>query len=154
MNKAYILIDTSVMLEILNVPGKAQKHDTVMDEFKNKVDADCSFFIPLATILETGNHIAQNGDGRQRLECAKKFVELIEKSLDGESPFQVLRFFDQAGLREWLQEFPDSANREESFGDLSIRKDLDRLHELKPREDIFIWTLDGHLDSYSIKGER
>ena len=154
MDKAYILIDTSVMLEILNVPGKAQVHDTVMDEFKKKADAGCSFFIPLATILESGNHIAQNGDGRQRLSCAKNFVELIEKSLDGESPFMLLKFFDQDDLRKWLQEFPVSASRKESFGDFSIQKDLVRLHELSPREDISIWTLDGHLNSYSIKGER
>ena len=154
MNKAYILIDTSVMLEILDVPGKAHDHGTIMNEFKEKADADCSFFIPLATILETGNHIAQNGDGRQRLDSAIKFVKLIEKSIEGESPFKVLKFFDQGELRNWLQEFPESAKRKESFGDLSIRKDLDRLHELKPREDIFIWTLDGHLDAYSIKGER
>ncbi len=28
----------------------------------------------MATILETGNHIAQNGDGNQRRICAEKFV--------------------------------------------------------------------------------
>ena len=150
----YILIDTSVMLEILNVPNKAGKHITIMDEFRKKAKAGVTFFIPLATILETGNHIAQNGDGRQRLACAENFVDLVEKSLDGESPFKVLQFFDQEELRKWLQDFPASANRGESFGDLSIQKDLTRLHELKPREDISIWTLDGHLDSYSVNGER
>ena len=66
----------------------------------------------------------------------------------------LLKFFDQDDLRKWLQEFPVSASRKESFGDFSIQKDLVRLHELSPREDISIWTLDGHLNSYSIKGER
>ena len=153
MGMGYVLIDTSVMLEILNVPKKANDHDAIMAEFKKKVDAGGTFFIPLATIMETGNHIAQNGNGRQRLACARHFVNLVEKSLDGESPFMVLKFFDQKELRKLLQDFPASANRQESFGDLSIQKDLERLHELKPREDISIWTLDGHLDSYSLKGD-
>jgi len=150
----YILLDTSIMLEILNVPNKASDHDTIMAQFKEKTVAGVTFFIPLATILETGNHVAQNGDGRQRFACAQNFVVLVEKSLDGESPFKVLQFFNQGELRKWLQDFPASANRGESFGDLSIQNDLNRLHELKPREDISIWTLDGHLDSYSIKGAR
>lgn len=154
MKKEYILIDTSVLLEILNVPHKANIHDKVMSEFKEKADAGCSFFIPLATILETGNHIAQNGDGRQRLDCAENFVKLVEKTLDGESPFMVLNFFEQNDLRKWLRDFPSSANRAESLGDLLIQKDMNRLHELNPRESISIWTLDGHLDAYSISGER
>ena len=154
MDRGYILIDTSVMLEILNVPDKSNVHDDVIAEFKKKADAGCSFFIPLATIVETGNHIAQNGDGNQRLECARNFVKLIEKSLDGYAPFKILRFFNQDELRGWLQEFPDSAMRGKSFGDFSIQKDLARLHELNPREDISIWALDGHLDSYSLTGEQ
>ena len=60
----YILIDTSVMLEILNVPNKARGHDTIMTQFRKKVDAGATFFIPLATILETGNHVAQYVDIR------------------------------------------------------------------------------------------
>lgn len=150
----YILIDTSVMLEILDVPDKASNHDTIIAEFKKKTDAGDIFFIPLATILETGNHIAQSGNGRQRFACAKIFVNLVEKSLEGESPFNLLQFFNHDGLREWLQDFPKSASRGESFGDLSIQKDMNRLHELNPREDIFIWTLDSHLRSYSISGDR
>ena len=154
MDKEYILIDTSVMLVILNVPNRANDYDNIMAQFKKKIDAGCSFFIPLATILETGNHIAQNGDGRQKYICAQRFVKLIEKSLVGITPFKVLQFFTQDDLREWLYEFPNSAKRSESFGDLSIQKDLFRLHEKNPREDISIWTLDGHFDSYSIKGEK
>lgn len=154
MVKKYILIDTSVLLEILNVPDRASNHDDFRAQFEEKIKAGCSFFIPLATILETGNHISQKGDGRQKYECARKFVILIEKSLAGITPFKVLQFFTQNDLREWLQEFPNSAKRGESFGDLSIQKDLFRLHEISPREDISIWTLDGHLKSYSIKGEK
>lgn len=154
MDKEYILIDTSVMVEILNVPQKANNPQKVMAQFIRKSKAGCSFFIPFATILETGNHIAQNGDGRQKYECARHFVDLIEKSLAGITPFRVLQFFTQKDLREWLQEFPNSAKRGESFGDFSIQKDLLRLHELSPREDISIWTLDGHLNSYSLKGEK
>jgi len=154
MDKEYILIDTSVMVEILNVPNKSNNHDTIMSEFKKRAKDGCSFFIPLTTILETGNHIAQNGDGNLRRICANNFVNLVEKSLDGISPFKVLPFFNQEELRKWLKDLPDIAATGQSFGDFSIIKDMEKLHELNPREDISIWALDGHLDSYSIRGDR
>jgi hypothetical protein len=46
----------------------------------------------VATILETGNHIAQNGDGNQRRICAEKFVDQVTQALEGKSPFTPINF--------------------------------------------------------------
>nr|WP_232023833.1 hypothetical protein [Microcystis viridis] len=49
----------------------------ILQELKEKIKAGESLFLPMATILETGNHIAQNGDGNQRRTCAEKFVNQV-----------------------------------------------------------------------------
>ena len=80
---AICLIDTSIFLEILDVPRKATRSEQVIQELKGKIENDEILFLPMATILETGNHIAQNGDGDQRRACALKFVSLVQNAMDG-----------------------------------------------------------------------
>ena len=62
--KAVCLIDTTVFVEILNIPGMAGDNTRILRELEAKIQDHESLFLPMATILETGNHIAQNGDGR------------------------------------------------------------------------------------------
>lgn len=83
---AICLIDTSIFLEILNVPKKANQSESIFQELEEKIKAGESLFLPMATILETGNHIAQNGDGNQRRTCAEKFVNQVTQALEGKSP--------------------------------------------------------------------
>ena len=56
---AIVLLDTSVYLNILDVPGWNQERDTILDEFEIRVGDDDIFLLPMATIWETGNHIAK-----------------------------------------------------------------------------------------------
>lgn len=64
------LIDTSIFTNILNVPGRNQNKADVNHAFREYIDLGCTFILPMATIIETGNHIAQNGDGRLRRDTA------------------------------------------------------------------------------------
>jgi hypothetical protein len=86
---AICLIDTSIFLEILNVPHKASQSELILQELKEKIKAGESLFLPMATILETGNHIAKakKVDGNQRRICAEKFVNQVTQALEGKSPF-------------------------------------------------------------------
>jgi len=70
------LIDTSIFLNLLNVPNCNQNHDSVLQDFQTYIEAGCIFILPMATILETGNHIAQNGDGTIRRKTALRFIAL------------------------------------------------------------------------------
>jgi hypothetical protein len=146
-----VIIDTSILLELLNVPNKANNSEKTWNLFFERKKTGALFFIPLAVIFETGNHIAQNGDGRQRRSCALMFCNFIKKTLEGESPFMLVDFFDKDELACWLNEFPDFSITGKGFGDLSICKDAMKLHEKFPNDKIYIWTLDGHLDSFSIQ---
>ena len=142
------LLDTSVFVEILNVPNMVKQRDTILAELGQKIQNGESLFLPMATIFETGNHIAQNGDGTQRRKCAKDFVEQVQKALDGTSPFTPLKFPVNEDLKQWLAGFPDFAMRESGIGDLSIIHDWKRQCELFPTRHVYIWSLDVHLSAH------
>jgi hypothetical protein len=144
---AICLIDTSIMVEILNVPRKAELHEEVFSELETKIQNKETLFLPMATILETGNHIAQNGNGNQRRNCAQRFVDQVQKALNGESPFKPISFLTEKQLQQWLNEFPKSAMSGSGLGDLSIVHDFNRMCEQNPRRRVYIWSLDGHLSS-------
>jgi len=94
---AICLIDTRIFLNILNVPNRNQDKAQVLDEFKEYIELDVTFILPMATVLETGNHIAQNGDGHLRRKTAQRFCEMVKGALTGKAPWQ-------------LREFPNSQN--------------------------------------------
>lgn len=68
-------IDTSVFLNILNVPGRNEKHREIMQELKDLLGHKNAnvLILPFATIIETGNHIAHCDNGSQRRRAAEKF---------------------------------------------------------------------------------
>lgn len=142
---AVCLIDTSIFAEILDVPAMAHKRDEILEALHQKILAKESLFLPMATILEIGNHIAQNGDGAQRRRCAERFVEQVQKALDGTIPFTPLNFPTRDDMQRWLAGFPDSAMRESGIGDLSIIHDWERQCELHHARRVYIWSLDEHL---------
>ena len=146
--RAICQIDTSIFVEILDVPMRSSNHDHVFSELQEKIKNCDTLFLPMATIIETGNHIAQKGDGRQRRECAIKFVDLVSKAFDARNPFKPISFLEKEQLQQWLCEFPDYAMRGNSLGDLSIIHDFHRLCRQSPRREIYIWSQDSHLLSF------
>ena len=146
------IVDTSVFVEILNVPGKASQSKAILQELRNKIKSDVTLFLPMATILETGNHIAQNGDGNQRRKCAQRFVAKVQDAVDGKSPFTPLRFPEREMLQTWLGSFPDNAMRELGLGDCSIIADWEFLCRVNPTREVYIWSLDKHLSAYHTCG--
>lgn len=70
-------IDTSVFVNIIDVPNMNDQRGTVMKELKEllKNRNKEKMILPFATIIETGNHIAQNGNGQQRRKSADFFAK-------------------------------------------------------------------------------
>lgn len=95
MRKALIL-DTSILCVYLQVPGKETcgPADDSWDGARVKAYIDravqegASLVLPLATIIETGNHIAQARSGRY--EKAQALVDLIERAAEARSPWLAL----------------------------------------------------------------
>ncbi|HEX8437301.1 hypothetical protein [Archangium sp.] len=148
------LIDTSVFCELLAVPNMSRRHKEMVDELADKLKAQETLLLPMTTILETGNHIGQNGDGRQRRQTAERFLAQVGMALQGQSPFVPTPLFSREELAGWLGEFPDWAMRSDSrgkgsgLGDLSIVKAFDRQCELTPFRRVYIWSLDELLARY------
>ncbi len=109
MSGAICLVDTSVLLEILEVPGKCGNRQSILSDLEMKIKDKEVLFLPLATIIETGNHVAQNGNGSQRRKCAAIFVKFVQDALDGTSPFQPIKFIEKEQLREIISIFTDYA---------------------------------------------
>ncbi len=146
--KSVKLIGTSVLCELLEIPGKSNPLDAgkVRTEFGKLVGKDVSFILPLATVLETGNHIAQNGNGNVRRAKAKELADFVAKSLEEASPFLSPPFWQNEDLRAWMVQFPTSAMQGIGLGDVSIKRDLERARERLPSATpVEIWSKDSHL---------
>lgn len=126
----------------------SDEHEELDVLFREKILAKESFMRSQTTILETGNHIGQQGNGRLRRDCAKRFVRLVQDAIGGKNPFTAMSFFEHTEFSTWLEEFPDFANRGVGLGDLTLAKEWERLCELHPRRRVYIWTKDGDLESY------
>lgn len=151
------LIDTSIFLNILNVPNRNNQRDHILKQFDEYIKLDCRFIIPMATVIETGNHIAQNGDGNIRRSVAQFFIQTLEQTFTGDAPFRISEWDSQHEIRKWLIEFPDHVQRNKSatrtgegtsFGDLSIIKEFEKSCSKFPMSEIFIWSLDDDLKAF------
>ncbi len=143
-----VLVDTSVLLNLLNVPGFHQQRDNVYSELERLLDAGTvNLLLPFAAILETGNHIAQLSDGRLRRKFAQGFADQVKQALEGTAPWTPTPAVDLPILALWLEEFPEHAMREVSLGDLTILKEWEAAKERHPRDRVRIWSLDAHLSA-------
>jgi hypothetical protein len=150
------LIDTSVFVIILDVPNRNQDRTSVLKDFKTYAEAGCNFILPMTTILETGNHIAQNGDGTIRRKTAIHFVEQVTAAFNGKAPWSPSQFPDIAEILLWIDRFPDLAGQNKvtdkqegtSFGDLSIIEEFEKSCKRFQMSEVFIWSTDSDLKNY------
>ena len=144
-------IDTSIFTNIVNVPNRNQQRVPIMKELKRMEKSKKDLLIlPFATIIETGNHIAHNGDGNLRRATAKRFSDIIKKTIHDEAPWHYYgRQLTKDDLGKICSDFPEFAMRGEGFGDLSIIQAYECYKNETPGiEMIRIWSLDEHLSSY------
>ena len=80
-------MDTSIVLNLLEIPGKCQDAEKIKLEFKEAVDTREVLILPMATIIESGNHIAHIADGTVRREKAIRFQEFLRKTANQEAPW-------------------------------------------------------------------
>lgn len=85
-----VLLDTSVYLNVLDVPGFNQRRDDVLNAFAGRVQNSDYFLLPMATIWETGDHIADLTDGHRRRHFAQVLVEQVRAAFNNEAPYDEL----------------------------------------------------------------
>ena len=154
---AIVLLDTSVYLNVLDVPGFDQYRQTVIDDFEKGIHQDDHFLLPLATVWETGNHIAHLPNGQHRRSYAQELVNKVLQAFRGEAPYRATHFPERDEFMTWLNDFPQAAMRNKSatkttegtsLADLSIIKEWERNCRLNPMSRVRIWSLDMDLSGY------
>lgn len=144
-------IDTSVMANMLKIPGKCNDAESVQEELKQVIEAKEVLILPIATIIETGNHIAHIADGRIRRTIAGKFGEYLRKTAEGKAPWQLYgrKEFDENGLLYLADHIEENAVCKIGLEDVSI------IHAYEQYKEetigigrIMIWSTDIHLQGY------
>ena len=143
-----VIVDTSVFLNVLDVPGFNQEYAAVEEEFRSFVKNGADFELPAATVLETGNHITQLSDGGDRRRFANIFCGQVRRALGAESPWTLTLLPDRQELSVWLNGFPDAAMTDLSLGDFSIVKSWEAACERRPFKRVRIWSLECRLKSH------
>ena len=156
MRKRVLIIDTSILcvwLEVFRTKTSGSAGDTwdkqrveakLAEESKKKT----TFVLPLATIIETGNHIAQANQCRRELGTA--LADLMRKSADNESPWAA--FSDQDvlwsadKLRDLAETWPTLAASKLSLGDATIKAVVE--HYAQSGYEVEILTGDRGLKAY------
>ena len=59
-------IDTSIIMNLLEIPEKCQDMEIVKNEFNKAIETGDTLILPVSTIIESGNHIAHIGNGSIR----------------------------------------------------------------------------------------
>lgn len=133
MTKKVLVIDTSILCCLLAIPGKETCGSGASQWTKAKVEAvlekeeSSVWVLPLASIIETGNHIAQAG--HSRFEIATAFAVILNSAAKATAPWTA--FSEQSEL--WSPEsiislgetWPALAAGGTSIGDATIKSVAD-----------------------------
>ncbi len=114
------------------------------------MDAEEVLILPVATIIETGNHIAHIPDGNMRRTVAGKFGTYLRKTAEGEAPWQLYGVeLDKDGLLYLADHIEENASMNVGVGDMSIIYAYEQYKENTPAiGNIMIWSTDTHLQGY------
>lgn len=150
-------LDTSVLCELIEVPGKCQHRDEVRAEYGRRVADGEQFVVPITAVIETGNHIAQ-ADGPRR-EAAERLVALLRSAMADETPFVLNQVTWDEDFLDALcngnathQTFVDLAgNGLMGAGDVAILVERDQFvaGSAYSATDVRVWTLKRVLGAYA-----
>lgn len=147
-------VDTSVLVELLNIPQRNQNYEAVKAEYEKLTRQKDVFVLPLAVLVETGNHIAHISDGNVRRKIAITFVDFLKHAINHEGNLNVMPELSKDVLNKVIECFPLQAQAGIGFGDTSIIEQFDdywKNHQ--PIGHMRIWSLDLHLAAYERDGE-
>ena len=153
-----LIIDTSILCVYLKVPkmeecgkdGDKWDYDRVSKKIAEEGQRNTRFVLPLATIIETGNHIAHTS-GESKFKIVNNFADLIEKTIDEETPWiafsRQTELLQGENLRNLISKWRSSSIAEnQSLGDASIADVANEF--LKMGKDVEIFTGDSGLKNY------
>ncbi|MEV0034427.1 hypothetical protein [Streptomyces sp. NPDC050804] len=156
MARGVEFVDTSILCNLLEVPGKSQDREKVIAELKRKREVrETDLLLPVTAVIETGNHIAQLSDGHFRRLCAERLAGVLITVIEGTAPWALNEIeWNGAHLRALVDGGSTGATLVEhacnrlGCGDLNILVERDRYLARTSGVTATIWTLDELLASY------
>lgn len=139
------IVDTSVLLNVLDVPGFNQNRQAVLDEFRSEIEFETSFLLPFCAVIESGNHISRLNDGRLRRRFSEGLRDQVVAAIEGRAPWQPFAFPEREDLLNWLSNFPDECMRDLSLADVSIKHAWEISCSRFAARRVRVWALDDHL---------
>ncbi len=131
MSKRVLILDTTVLCCWLQVPGKDEAgpvddrwdHARIAQLLEKERQQGSTFVLPIATLIETGNHIAQAPE--QRFERAKDLAVYLQEAADAQSPWAAFTeqssLWESPNLRQLAESWPALAAGGTSIGDHTIK---------------------------------
>lgn len=155
--KKIIIIDTSILCVWLRVPGKDTcgsgdstiNYIMVKEVIDNAINNGALLVLPLASIIETGNHISQTKGDKYHISNA--FCEQIRASIDENTPCAAFshqsELWQGDSFKRLLQKWQERVHTNHSLGDASIVEVAKYYSEL-PNTKVEIFTGDEGLKAY------
>lgn len=131
MSRRVLIIDTSVLCCWLRVPGKAEAgpvedrwdYDRINNLLIAEIAKKSTLVLPLATLIETGNHISQAGGNRY--ECATALAKHLREAANSTSPWAAFtdqtELWNPGSLNSLADSWPQLAAQKLSIGDTTIK---------------------------------
>jgi hypothetical protein len=149
-------VDTSVLMNVLDVPGYAQDRGHVLSVQQDRREQGDTFILPVAAVVESGNHITRLKNGHDRRQAADRFSKLLMLVATGQAPWRLYSSAWDGGFLGRLaaggmtgSSLVEHAVRGLGCGDLSILVEREMYRERTGISDVRVWTLDALLDSYA-----
>jgi hypothetical protein len=130
MKKKVLIFDTSVLCVWLKVPGKETcgpednrlTYDVVNARIEEEKGQGTTFVLPIASIIETGNHIAHSAGDKHVVGHA--FADIISATADQISPWAAFteqsELWKKENLKVLAERWKESVISGQSLGDASI----------------------------------
>lgn len=82
-------IDTSILLEILEVPDKCKEPEKYQKEFAEFTrQSQASLVMPISVLIETGNHINHiKGNQQAKEKSTKRFLDILKLFIHSTNPW-------------------------------------------------------------------
>ena len=144
-------IDTSIIMNLLEVPGMCDRAQEIKKEFTEAVENNETLILPVSTIIESGNHISHISQGEIRRDRAEKFKKFLNEMAEDSAPWQFYGVdMTKDDLKYLAEQFPERAlTLKMGLGDLSIIRFYENYKKTVPAiGKIMIWSTDHHLTEY------
>jgi hypothetical protein len=153
----YIVVDTSYLVELFEVPGYFNESDAtkIKAKFKNAIKQGNRLYLPIPVLFELANHIAHVVDGTKRRELVTRFSETVKQGINPEIVFINIipcAAFPVASelsdnLEKFVQDFAGKFSQQGlGFTDSAIVLEAQSLK--KDHNRVHIWTKDTPLKPY------